>query len=149
MKLIIIKLFLLAYLLFSFGNTYGQLNISDYFNDFIMYDNEENMLLPPNCSHSHEDYLTKYGTQAYNIPSLDNPVVKTIKVNFNIMQKDDSSGNFSQIDTNNLKQIFEWFANYYITNDTPSDPLPGVVFIPDTYIRFELSGIYFYKNSLL
>lgn len=144
-KYLLSTIFLFLYL----GDAISQLNISDYNNCFIESVNIEQR--SEDCGRLSEAYLTKYGTQSYNIPNSSNPQYKTILVNFNIMQKNDGSGNFSSNanDVNNLSNIFNWMNGYYKNNQSPSDPIQGVEFIPDTYIRFELAGIYFYQNTTL
>lgn len=128
----------------------SQVNISNYFEDFIEGSTPPKSI-SSNCQMQSTAYITKYGDQTYNIPSTTNPEYKTLLVNFNIIQKDDGSGNFStsSSDLANLNQIFNWFNDYYKYNDQPSDPKTGVLYLPDTYIRFELAGIYFYQNSTL
>ncbi|MFA6950454.1 MAG: T9SS type A sorting domain-containing protein [Lentimicrobiaceae bacterium] len=129
----------------------AQLAISDYMNCYI--ENPYPMPLAQqttsSCNATSQDFSLKYGNQTYYIPNTTNPVIKTVLVNFNIMQKDDGSGNFTENDLIDLNQMFTWMSDIYQYNDQPSDPIPGVQYIPDTYIRFELGEIYFYKNSSL
>ncbi len=129
-------------------NANSQLAISDYFNDFILEANNDSY--SSNCLMQSTAFLSKYGNQSYYIPNASSPQLKTVMVNFNIIQKDDGTGNFttSATDLANLNNIKLWLQESYQYNDQPSDPLPGVPFIPDTYIRFEIN-IYFYQNTSL
>jgi hypothetical protein len=144
-------LFLLIFITcFAPNNVKSQLTISDYFNCSIEnpYPNTSNS--PMNSCEGHSAaFLAKYGNQSFWIPSVSNPSILTIKVNLNIMQDGNGSGNFSLNDIESLEQIFNWMADIYQFNDQPSDPINGVFFIPDTYIRFEIGGIYFYNESSL
>ncbi|MDD2637073.1 MAG: hypothetical protein PHW82_16400, partial [Bacteroidales bacterium] len=102
------------------------------------------------CSHTSSTYPDRYKIIGNYIPSSSHPT-KTIKVNFNIIQRDDGTGNFSNIQTdiNALNAIFTTFRNRYITLSGPSDPIPGVTSLSFTKFDFELSNIYFYQNTTL
>lgn len=144
-------LFLLIFITcFAPNNVKSQLTISDYFNCSIEnpYPNTSNSPMT-SCEGHSAAFLAKYGNQSFWIPSVSNPSILTIKVNLNIMQDGNGSGNFSLNDIESLEQIFNWMADIYQFNDQPSDPINGVFFIPDTYIRFEIGGIYFYNESSL
>ncbi|NLA23362.1 MAG: hypothetical protein GX879_00180 [Bacteroidales bacterium] len=103
-----------------------------------------------NCSSTSLAYTNRYKIISNYIPSSSHPT-KTIKVNFNIIQQDDSTGNFynTQDDTNTLNAIFTSFRNRYITLSAPSDPIAGVTSLSFTKFDFELSNIYFYQNTTL
>ena len=144
-------LFLLIFITcFAPNNVKSQLTISDYFNCSIEnpYPNTSNSPMT-SCEGHSAAFLAKYGNQSFWIPSVSNPSILTIKVNLNIMQDGNGSGNFSLNDIESLEQIFNWMADIYHFNYQPSDPINGVFFIPDTYIRFEIGGIYFYNESSL
>lgn len=102
------------------------------------------------CGKSSSAYATKYGRVAYHIPDANTPI-KTLLVNFNIMQKSDGSGNFQNTPERiaGFKQQMDWLNGFYSALWQPSDPINGVPFISDTLIRFELHGVYFYKNDNL
>ncbi|MDP2423260.1 MAG: T9SS type A sorting domain-containing protein [Bacteroidales bacterium] len=95
------------------------------------------------------------------IPNLDpnyplhNPTIKTIQVNFNIIQKNDSSGNFpnNQTTIDRMKTIIGWVNSFY-SNYAPSDPISWVTELPgyDSRIRFSIGElgserIFFYQNT--
>lgn len=101
------------------------------------------------CANASTSYTTKWGTLNFNIPTS-TTAIKTIPVNFNIFQ-DNSGGNGYADDSATrarLVQIADWVNGHFQSNDTPSDPIPGVPFIADSRIRFELVGIYYYQNSV-
>ncbi len=96
-------------------------------------------------------YWNKYYKQTYNIPSShtwEQP--KTILVNIIVWRKDDGTGNaWTPANENRLYQIINNVSSIYESNDTPSDPIPGVDFVPDTKIRFKLNYVYYYNNTLI
>jgi outer membrane protein assembly factor BamB len=78
--------------------------------------------------------------------------VKTVLVNINVFQKSDGSNNFQDTpaDRAAIYQIMEWVNGTYRFNSKPSDPIPGVIDLPDTKVRFELDDrIYFYQDDTL
>ncbi len=86
---------------------------------------------------------------------LTNPPLKTIEVNFNIIQKDDGTGNFqdNQATVDMLNQMIAW-VNLLYANYSPSDPISWVNELPsyDTRIRFSVGElgserVYFYQNT--
>lgn len=92
-----------------------------------------------------------YGSMQTYIPTAATPV-KTVAVNFNIMQKDDGSGNWttSTADLNALRQFAAWINDYLsMWNCAPSDPCPGVVYPTDTKVRISLENIHFYQSTAL
>ena len=102
------------------------------------------------CSHTSSAYTGRYRIIANYIPASSNPT-KTIKVNFNIIQRDDGTGNFlnTQQGIEYLNAIFTSFRNRYVTLSGPSDPIAGVTSLSFTKFDFELSNIYFYQNTTL
>lgn len=102
------------------------------------------------CNKTSAAYNNKYGRISYWIPATSTPV-KTIKINFNIIQHTNGSGNFQNTtsELNRLNQIAIWASNIYQNNCAPSDPLPGVTPLADSKVRFEVQGIYFYPNDAL
>ncbi len=95
------------------------------------------------------------------IPDLDNlnplhvPPIKTVRVNVNIIQKDDGTGNFEDNDDSRerIRQVFNWINSFY-SSRAPSDPIEWVTELPnyDSRIRFSIGDdgeerIYFYKNT--
>ncbi len=109
------------------------------------------------CGKASPAYATKYGRVAYHIPDANTPI-KTLLVNFNIMQKSDGSANFQNTSEQiaGFKQQIEWVNGFYSGLKEPSDPLKlpsdplnEVPFISDARIRFELHGVYFYKDDNL
>ena len=100
------------------------------------------------CSHTSLTYSDRYKIIENYIPLSSHPA-KTIKINFNIIQRNDGTGNFSntQNDINTLINIFTTFRNRYITLSGPSDPIAGIISLSFTKFDFELSNIYFYQNT--
>ncbi|MEP7337580.1 MAG: LamG-like jellyroll fold domain-containing protein [Acidobacteriota bacterium] len=117
-------------------------------NDIVMP--QEASAKTQSCGNSSSVYATKYGRVAYHIPYANTPI-KTLLVNFNIMQKSDGSGNFQNTSEQiaGFKQQIEWVNGFYSGLKEPSDPLDDVPFISDARIRFELHGVYFYKDDNL
>ncbi|HBS88591.1 MAG: hypothetical protein A2W91_18295 [Bacteroidetes bacterium GWF2_38_335] len=101
-------------------------------------------------------YYEKYQNLINYIPSPDSPV-KTVMINFIVMQKDDGTGNFQNINDNSeyskkygvprLLYLYNGLNQRFSKLFPPSDYINGVVSIADTRIRFELNNIYFYRNS--
>ena len=86
---------------------------------------------------------------------LHNPPLKTLRVNINIFQKSDGTGNYpnNQETIDGMKQIITWVNGIYHDCD-PCDPIFGVTEIDDTQIRFSIGDegserIYFYQDDLL
>ena len=103
------------------------------------------------CVNSIKSYIPYMGDSIafYNSP------VKTIKVNINIGQKDDGSGNFQDTEDtrDRIKRIIHWINQFY-SGGGPSDPIEWVEELPsyDSRIRFSIGEegnerIYFYKNT--
>nr|MBK9651541.1 hypothetical protein [Bacteroidota bacterium] len=105
---------------------------------------------PPSCSYTSTDWITKYGRINNYIPTSSTPV-KTIRVNFNIFQKNNGSGNFQNnvADINRLNAIANKLNDLFQTIQAPSDPWLGVAFIGDSKIRVELANIFFYQNTAI
>ena len=94
------------------------------------------------------DYVNKYRRIETYIPGDDTPV-KRVKVSLNIFTGPGSLKD-TEADKATLRQMMEWVNSWYINNAQPTDPLPGVDFIPDTKIRFEADDrIFFYDNTKL
>ncbi len=106
----------------------------------------------PACQSQSPDWPGKYNNQDYYIPDSNTPV-KTILVNFNIFNKTNPIPpytNFQDIiaDKSRLQSIMDMINEEFTNVSAPSDPWPGVSFIPDTKIRFELHEINFFYNDL-
>ena len=95
------------------------------------------------------------------IPDMDTsmpfhvPPIKTIRVNVNIIQRDDGSGNFEDTEETRLRlrKVFGYINDFY-SRRAPSDPISWVTELPghDSRIRFSIGNtgeerIYFYPNS--
>ena len=69
------------------------------------------------------------------------PPIKTIRVNINIIQKDDGTGNFedNEITRERLRTVFGYINNFY-SHRAPSDPISWVTELPnyDSRIRFSI-----------
>lgn len=105
--------------------------------------------------------LSYYSNMMQYIPDLDTtkPLhvspIKTIKLNINIIQKNDGTGNFQDDEEvrNRIRTIMEWINGIY-SHYQPSDPISWVTELPnyDSRIRFSIGEygnerIYFYRNS--
>ena len=83
------------------------------------------------------------------------PPIKTIRVNVNIIQRDDGSGNFEDTEETRLRlrKVFGYINDFY-SRRAPSDPISWVTELSghDSRIRFSIGNtgeerIYFYPNS--
>lgn len=83
------------------------------------------------------------------------PPIKTIRVNINVIQKDDGTGNFedNEITRERLRTVFGYINDFY-SHRAPSDPISWVTELPnhDSRIRFSIGEygeerIYFYQNT--
>ncbi len=148
--------FFLVVLLFSY-QAYSQDSIVCQMQ--VNYDN--NHIYSGDCLPDQNGAWATYRNMNTFIPDLDqnqplhNPPVKTIEVCFNIIQKDNGTGNFTdnQATRDRLTAIINIVNNFY-SSYGPSDPLSWVTELPDydTRIRFSLGEtgnerIYFYQNS--
>lgn len=95
-------------------------------------------------------YQNKYKHAETYIPDED-AIPKIIKINFNIFQKSDGTGNFTQDSISVIRQIFEWIRGIYLSNPSNTDPPFGISIqdLPNKKIDFELNGIYFYQDDFL
>lgn len=111
-----------------------------------------------NCTRSSSTYTNKYGLQSYHIPDASPPEynktpVVTLRVNFQVMQNDDGSGNFQ--DTPEVREFFEECIRRtnrsYAKLVDPIKPVRSVCgdcnSIKDARIQFKLMGVYFHKDS--
>ena len=102
-----------------------------------------------------------YSNMMQYIPDLDTakplhvPPIKTLKVNINIIQKDDGSGNIQNdsVDLKRIRKIVNNINDFY-SSKAPSDPINWVTELPnyDSRIRFSIGEfgderIFFYRNS--
>lgn len=94
------------------------------------------------------DYVNKYRNIEMYIPGDSTPV-KTVRISFNVFTGPGTLQGTEE-DKRKLKQLLDWVNGWYSNVAQPSDPLPGVAFLPDTKIRFEVDDrIYFYENPKL
>ena len=115
-----------------------------------------------NCIPDHNGSWSIFSDMNTYIPYLDpsyplqNPSIKTIQVNINIIQKDDSSGNYpnNQTTIDRMRTIIGWVNSFY-SSYSPSDPISWVNELPgyDSRIRFSIGEpgnerVYFYPNTL-
>lgn len=102
------------------------------------------------CMPSQVPYTSKYGRIAWHVPTSLTPV-KTINISFHFIQ--DANGNNNWIDDqahrDRVNAIVAAMNARMASLYPPSDPISGVTSLTDTKIRYELTGIYFYKNSYL
>jgi hypothetical protein len=99
---------------------------------------------------SSNSFLIKYRKAETFIPQQNNRK-KIIKVNFNIFQKSDGTGNFTYDSIPEIVQVFNWIRSIYLSNNPNTDLVPGVTVndLNDKRIDFELNGIYFYQDDFL
>ena len=99
---------------------------------------------------SNPTYVNKYQKAETYIPNP-NQKRKIVRVNFNIFQKSDGSGNLTQDSIPEIVQVFNWVRSFYLSNPSNSDPPSGVTVndLPDKRIDLELGGIYFYQDDNL
>jgi len=118
----------------DFDNKNGSCN-TDLQGDYVFYSDLDT-------------YISNYDTEP-----LHNPPMKTIKLNFNVFQKDDGTGNFP--DNQNTRDILNQMiqsVNTIYEVCAPTDPITGVTEITHTNIEFSIGDagserIYFYQNS--
>jgi hypothetical protein len=91
----------------------------------------------------------------FNSNPLQNPPLKTIRLNFNIFLKSDSTGNYpnNQATRDTLREIIN-IVNRIYSVKPPSNPILGIQEIDHSYIQFEIGEIgneriYFYNDDLL
>lgn len=120
----------------DYENKNGNCNTNPY-GDFIFYDDLDT-------------YIPNFDSEP-----LHHPPLKTIKLNINIFQKDDGTGNYpdNQETRDGLNQIIQWVNGIYNVCD-PCDPISGVQEIESTNIQFSIGEegserIYFYQNGLI
>ncbi len=96
------------------------------------------------------NYLNKYSKIQTYVPDSNSPI-KTIKVALHFFQKTDGSNMWQDnaitntLFTNAINDINNKKAN----NAPPTWTIAGVPFIQDVKFRYELTGIYFYKDDAL
>lgn len=113
------------------------------------------------CQPNENGWWEYYSNLNQYIPDMDSaqplhvPPIKTIKVNVNIIQKDDGTGNFDDTETTRqrFRYLFEKINEFY-SSCGPSDTIYWVTELPDydSRIRFSIGEygqerIYFYQNT--
>ncbi|MBK7888661.1 MAG: T9SS type A sorting domain-containing protein [Bacteroidetes bacterium] len=113
------------------------------------------------CTNNSTAFSTKYNQNSWHIPDVTDPI-KTVLVNLIIIQDANGLGNFdpwnslnpqqAQVDRNRLNSIMGWvntafYSNHWVHNLNPPNVTPQ--FIDDTRIRFEVAGIYEYKDATM
>lgn len=95
-------------------------------------------------------YSTKYSRIQTYIPNANTPI-KTIKVAFHFFQKTDGSNMFQDnaVTHTIFNNIIADINNKKSSIDLPSSPIAGVQYIADSKVRYEITGMYFYKNDIL
>lgn len=103
------------------------------------------------CTENLPDYNNYYNRYNFYKDNYNEHPTVTIGLNFNIWQKNDGSGNWTNDASSiaRLYQVVEWMNSHYQNNIAPSDPINGIVDYPTTKIKFEINQIYFYQNSNL
>jgi hypothetical protein len=100
------------------------------------------------CTYNSAAFLNKWDKNSTYIPDANTPI-KTIKLNFRVLQSPTGTGNFSASvpsDVAFLNDIFAYAAQAYSNPDLPSDPRPTVCGActlqnNDTRIRLQLGSI--------
>ncbi len=138
------KLIVFFFLILAFTFVKGQV----FYSDTCMFAPDGQKAT--GCSATSPAFIDRHNIISNYIPVTNEPV-KTIRINFNIMQKNDSSGNFQNnqdalYGIPRLDTIFNIFVRAYTQMQTPSDPITGVTSLSDSRFRFELN-IYFYQNT--
>jgi hypothetical protein len=98
------------------------------------------------------DVSEYFAHQKNHIPgSPANQAIKTIYIAFNIWQRDDGSGNFEDVPElyNSLDFIVRHMNLKFINGVEPTRPIEGVEYLKDSYIRFEMKSVDFYRSSEL
>ncbi len=129
-------------------------------------DGTDGSSIPPplsngNCEPMPDGLWHQYKDTDQYVPDMDTsmpfhvPPIKTIRVNVNIIQRDDGSGNFEDTEETRLRlrKVFGYINDFY-SRRAPSDPISWVTELPghDSRIRFSIGNtgeerIYFYPNS--
>ncbi len=108
---------------------------------------------PPAISREEEDTIASYFAHQKNyIPGTPlNQAIKTIGIVFNIWQRDDGSGNLIDTEINNhwFGRLSELLSLIYSSSAEPRFPIPGVQYLKDSHIRFEMKGAFFHQNTPL
>lgn len=148
---------LLAVLFMLYMDANGQVDFTCQMQDSCSYDFIESGV----CTPDQNGCWAFYRNMNTYIPFLDpayplqNPTIMTIQVNINIIQKNDSSGNFpnNQTTIDRMTSIIGYVNSFY-SSYSPSDPINWVTELPnyDSRIRFSIGEpgnerIYFYQNT--
>lgn len=103
------------------------------------------------CTPTMVPYTTKYGRISWHVPSPSLTSVKTIKISFHFIQDDNGGNNWTddQSHRDRVNQIKNWMNERMANLYAPSDPITGVTSQTNSKIQYEITGIYFYRNSNL
>ncbi len=135
------------FLIISFSTTFSQTNYSG---------------LPPQFVCGAVSTPTVRNPQRADYPEAictDNTSIKWVRVNFHYMLRNDGTGNFNPIDDGNgntnlngyqrSEQLITYANNSLINNQKMWLPNPNTTPIPQTRIRYLLTGVYFHNDSHL
>ena len=90
--------------------------------------------------------LDKYNEYSHYVPSIyEGSAVKVVNLNFIIVQDDNGNYNFNEnnpIDMSALDSILSYLNRRYRQLAYPSDPCPGIAFIPNAMIQFHANKIF-------
>ena len=105
----------------------------------------------PVCKMESEAFLNYYQHQFNFVPTNIDPI-KTIKINFQIWQPVgvvDGSGNWQNTNDHimRLMDVVDMMNEELSSLDAPEGEIFDNTFIPDSRLRVELGGIYFYQND--
>ena len=101
------------------------------------------------CAGTSASWSNIYKKVATYRPNTNSPT-KVIGINFIIFQDALGGNNFQKnnaIHNQRLDNIFGYLRSVYFSNNPASDPIAGVVDLPQKFIDFELKGIYYYRSS--
>ncbi len=105
-----------------------------------------------NCTRTSIDFISKYQLPESYIPYSDTAPLITVKINFNVWQKADGTGNWPQdpqVDQFFQQTVYNINNHHIGFNYLPSKPVPGAYpHVSDTRIRVEHEVFYYTVDSL-
>lgn len=101
------------------------------------------------CAKTSTTYNTKYKLKETFKPNAANSVVKTVHVNFVVIQRANGSGNFYNDPTQigRIQDMFQTANDIFENNNTPTYTVTSPGYIADTKIRIELDNIFFVRDT--
>lgn len=112
----------------------------------------------PDCGASSTAYSTKYGKQAFYVPTTNDPVI-TVKITFHVFNKVDGTGLWPNSPSTISQTLadFATLSSYFGGYDRYSDPRNASYFVSgfsstnnyDSRVRYEVTNVYFYNDNTL